>query len=638
MTVLLALAGFVLCCFVVMRRKWMLLTGLGIFLFGCAIYAWPQLFECRTGGSGFLGSFSKSLSAFYPSRGGFERGFEPSSWYWLFHSLAIFYVTALLVALFGGELVHRLFLFFRRLLGRPVNVFWGYSEEAKTIAKGIDDGKGSVVFVMPESKRLWLGLNDEDDIHAVAKAGWRWITGKSSARRGLARARRHFFMGGDGHQNVADAEALIRSCDGRGRIMLYVRIAATADDDVLYKWADKWNMSKDKNVEVVIVREESLVSRRFLIDNPMWQCRGIEIDARNATVDGDFKVLLLGFGSQGKMLLNDMICDSQFLTSNGTPARFMAHVFDRDCAAFGAYEEICGEAVRRYNIAFDGLDVGSARFWRRFSDEMAKEPYNRVVVCLRDDRENIRIANDIARVFRELGLDPSNTVFARVRDSLVDAYIRSTFLGNESERRFTSFGAMSDTYSFANIVTRKWEKGAIWLNGDWGLPPGAQHDEAEDAARWKKASFFNKESSRASFLFQRNLLRLIGYRVDETSDDNNCFNDKEPMNHLDILAEDEHLRWMAYHFVRGVKVWSPTPQEIEEKVTRTGKAARHNAIADINAHADLVDYAALPGVDALFDPINERHGYRKDKDTQEKDKGFIRSEAMRRSGLGIRRI
>ena len=110
------------------------------------------------------------------------------------------------------------------------------------------------------------------------------------------------------------------------------------------------------------------------------------------------------------------------------------------------------------------------------------------------------------------------------------------------------------------------------------------------------------------------------------------------MNHLDILAEDEHLRWMAYHFVRGVKTWSPTPQEIEEKLARTGKAVKHNAIADINAHADLVDYDALPGVDALFDPINERYGYKKDKDTQEKDKGFIRSEAMRRSGLGIRRI
>ena len=139
-----------------------------------------------------MGSFSKSLSAFYPSRGGFEEGFEASSWYWAFHALAIFYITVLLVALFGREMLNRLSIVVRMLRKHPLNVFWGYGEEAKTIAQGISDGKDSVVFVMPESKRLWTGLNDEDDIHAVAKAGWKWITGKSSARRSLIRAKRHF--------------------------------------------------------------------------------------------------------------------------------------------------------------------------------------------------------------------------------------------------------------------------------------------------------------------------------------------------------------------------------------------------------------------------------------------------------------
>ena len=91
MAVLFALAGVVLCCFVVMRRKWMIVTGIAIFALGFAIYASPHFFGCRSGGSGFLGAFSKSLSAFYPSRGGFEDAFEASSWYWAFHALAIFF-------------------------------------------------------------------------------------------------------------------------------------------------------------------------------------------------------------------------------------------------------------------------------------------------------------------------------------------------------------------------------------------------------------------------------------------------------------------------------------------------------------------------------------------------------------------
>ena len=110
------------------------------------------------------------------------------------------------------------------------------------------------------------------------------------------------------------------------------------------------------------------------------------------------------------------------------------------------------------------------------------------------------------------------------------------------------------------------------------------------------------------------------------------------MNHLDVLAEDEHLRWMAFHLVRGIKAWRPSDEEIENRIANTGKRAVHNAIDELNAHADLVEYSELPGVDSQFDSINARHGFVKIKGSQEKDKGLIRSEAMRQSGLGIEKI
>ena len=666
-------------CFALKKHLLMLAIGVGIFILGCYVY-WKQpmcpqptsvppalpsatngvddatcssgedcaktnAVQCAEDGGGLLvrlmSASSKSLSAFYPSRGEYEDDdYGQSSWYWLFHVLVILYVSFILVALVGAEFLNRVRIGIRRYVGGffglHINVFWGYSDEAKTIAGGVDEGKGSVVFVMPE-KRLWTSLSDDNDVHEIAKSGWKWILGRAGEITWLSSARRHFFMGGDGHRNVADAEALIRSYKGRSGITVYVRIGATADDNVLYKWADKWNRDADKSVEVVIVREESLVSRRFLLDNPMLSCPRIGIDTTTATVSGDFKVLLIGFGAQGKMLLNDMICDSQYLTSDGIPVHFEAHVFDRNISAYGGYEELRREAVSRYNIKFDNREVGSAPFWRFVREEMVKRPYNRVVVCVRDDRENIGIANDLARMYRGMHMSSDGIVFARVRDTLIDAYIESTFGREASKRAFTPFGAMGDTYSFANIVTRKWEKGAVWLNGDWGMEANARHDDKKDTAAWKSASFFNKESSRASFFHQRNLLRLIGYHVDEANDDNTCFNDNDPKNHLDVLAEDEHMRWMAFHFVRGINVWSPTAEEIEEVANRTGREVKHNMIDELNAHADLVPYADLPKVDACFDPINERHGHKRGKATQEKDKGFVRSEAMRRSGLGIRK-
>ena len=326
------------------------------------------------------------------------------------------------------------------------------------------------------------------------------------------------------------------------------------------------------------------------------------------------------------------------MTANKTSVPFEAHVFDRNASSYGAYEGMCREVVSRYNVNFVNIEVGTAGFWSRFKDEMALRPYNRVVVCLHDDRENISIASDIARICREMRISPMGVVFARVRDSRIGSCVESTFRCDESRRAFTPFGSMKETYSFGNIVTRKWERGALWLNGDYSKRPGEPHDADLDAELWRKTPSFSKESSRASFFHQRNLLRLIGYRVDETRDGNECFRDDDSKNHLDVLAENEHMRWMAFHFVRGVKVWNPTDLEIEERIRKTGKAAVHNAIADINSHADLVDYSELPDVDAKFAAVNERFGFFRSKATQEKDKVFVRSEAMRQSGLGIRKL
>ena len=619
------------------HRYVMILAGLFLLMAGCAIYSEK---------GSLLAPVCNALSTFFPSRGDFgplspSGGVGGSSQlYYAFHFAAMIYVLSVLLAFFGISLVNRLFVACRVLFRRPVSVFWDCPGEARRLAGSVpSDERGGVVFALQEKWKPWMRMQDDGAVHVLSGIGWKWVYDDPGQCRMLLRAERHFFLNPNGHDNVACAESLVKRIQGNARkCTLYVRVDATADDDVVYKWADRWNRDETRNVEIVVVRENALVSRRFLARHPMLQCPRIGIDTRNATVSGDFKVLVLGFGSQGRTLLNDMVCDAQYLSSDGSRVPFTAHVFDHDPASYGTYEVACREAVSRYHIKFESVEIGSSEFWRRFQAEISPASYNRIVVCLRDDRENISIASDIARIYKEMRIPSNGVVFARVRNSLISAGVDSAFGHDESMQAFTPFGSMDGTYSFDNIVTRKWEKGAVWLNGDYNKKPDEPHDASLDAILWKETSSFNKESSRASFFHQRNLLRLIGYRVDETGDSNDCFKDDDPKNHLEILAEDEHMRWMAFHFVRGVKVWSPSEREIEERIVATGKAARHNAITEINAHADLVDYPELPAVDGRFDPVNARHGYFSTKDTQEKDKGFVRSEAMRQSGLGIKKV
>lgn len=622
---------------IAVRRKFvMMLVGMFLLIAGCALhYKQGALFApvCNAISSFFLSRGDYGWVASSDMKGGY------SQLYYAFHIAVIIYALSVLLAFLGIGIVNRLFVVSRVLFRRPINVFWGCSDEDRCLAASIgSDEIGSVVFALREIRKFWMRMQDDEDVHELTRMGWKWVYDDPERCRMLFHAERHFFLNPDGHENIACAEALIKRIDGNaGKVTLYVRVDTAADDDVIYKWADRWNGDEGKNIEIVFVREDALVSRMFLIRHPMLLCPEVGIDTTNATVTGGFKVLILGFGSQGETLLNDMICDSQYLSSGGGVVPFEAHVFDRNPSSYGRYEEICREAVSRYHIKFEKMEIGSGEFWRRVRSELSRGAYNRVIICLRDDMENISIANDIARMYREMRVSPSGVIFARVRNSPVCASVDSTFGHDENRCTFTPFGSIYETYSFANIVMRKWEKGAVWLNGDYSMNPGEPHDASQDAALWKKTSSFNKESSRASFFHQRNLLRLIGYRVDETSDRNDCFNDSDPQNHLEVLAEDEHMRWMAFHFVRGVKVWSPSEQEIEDRIVKTGKAAAHNVIADFNAHADLVDYSELPAVDGKFDAINERHGYVRDKDTQDKDKGFIRSEAMRQSGLGIKK-
>lgn len=69
-----------LLCFAMKRRTLMALMGVLLFLFGVGIYMRTPI-PTPTAAStvscdGWLGAFSKSLSAFYPSRGEYEGGFS----------------------------------------------------------------------------------------------------------------------------------------------------------------------------------------------------------------------------------------------------------------------------------------------------------------------------------------------------------------------------------------------------------------------------------------------------------------------------------------------------------------------------------------------------------------------------------
>jgi hypothetical protein len=368
----------------------------------------------------------------------------------------------------------------------------------------------------------------------------------------------------------------------------------------------------------------------------MLECPGIAKDTDNAVAIGAFRILLLGFGAQGEALMDDMICDAQCLDASGKAVPVKVDVFDKSAASFGWFKANCPSACSRYGIEFFRRNVRSAEFWKELKTRIAKDAhYNRVVVCTRDDRTNIGFAKDIAKLYREIGVKSKEIVFARVRSKDVNDYLSRIIEDGGDDAPFTPFGRMTDTYSSDVVVVDKWDCGAMWLNWKWSKQEERTREEV-----WRETPFFDRESSRASFFGLRKLLRLMGYMVDDKNVAMQYGGRAELTDRkLETLAETEHLRWMAFHLVRGIKAWSLNAAPLPTKRPGgTQPEVKANRRKDINAHAALVEFAELPEVDDWLWEANGRRGMK--GNLQQIDREFVLSivPAIKEAGFGIVKI
>ena len=652
----------------VTSRRTMIYVGLSLILFGCLGYSDGESWF----GNPFM-SVCNAFQAFFPSRGEYndvtvvtDQSLLRGCTYWIFQYAVLVYSLSIVVAFFGIEFVNTMAVKRRIRNRRSVNVFWDFSNEARWLAEKIissdkdavkttpEDTRNSIVFALRESKRSWLRAQDTEAVQILAKEGWKWLYGAPGKAVFLNGARRHFFLGSNGHENVAGANALAQSYKGRNPIQVYVRVDSAADDNVLYAWADKLN-KEVQNVEVIVVREEAIVSCRFLREHPMLDCPGIQIcyEGSTAVVDGRFRLLIIGFGNQGERLMSDSICDAQFLGRDGKRVPIEVKVVDKDDASFGWFKGNCRSACENYGIRFTKLDAETGVFWDWLR---AEERFSRIIVCTKDDRLNISIAHDISKLYKVEHADrwqsykkPGQAiVYARVRDALISQYVNATY--DDDVAPFMTFGSMEDIYNRA-LVENKWWKAAIWVNGLYNN--AKDQDEADE--KWRGAKSFDRESSFASAFHQRNLLRLAGYEI---VDKRNCGIAVDALTGRDwdsVLGDMkrncwgsfgriEHLRWMAFHFVRGVECWRPQRSELEELavVGGTKRKVKPNMLLKSDeryVHAALREYDELPQVDALFKSVNQANGQQPDAPLQDKDTDLTYGfNALRKAGFSVGKV
>ena len=145
--------------FSLLKRMGVVCIGLIIFFFGCWVYLADgngtimrdcDNYSCQTNRSTCacvlnvtqkvedsvnlsLGSISRSISSFWPSRGGYEPEYSHSLKYWLFHLLTLIYISVIIIAELGLGVVNKLVAKFRllrwRKSGKKTNVFWDFCND-----------------------------------------------------------------------------------------------------------------------------------------------------------------------------------------------------------------------------------------------------------------------------------------------------------------------------------------------------------------------------------------------------------------------------------------------------------------------------------------------------------------------------
>lgn len=613
-----------------------------LFLWGCVAYFFHPVDRHRVRDVTMeerirvrsIESPNRVVAAFFPSRGGFELIGESSSavHYFAFHTVVVFFITCLMFSFFGRGIVNKALAIFAR---RRLDVFWGVSEQALLLAESImkETHDHEVLFRLPMSLR-----GDRDKLlevtHSIEDIGCLWelsdfrIDNKNGfAKWCLLIGSRHFFMLGSGHENVAQASRLTSVLPEKDDDkeedcvkVFYVRVESSLDQRVYLNWCE----TVGKKVEPIVVNEAILTATDFIERFSRLQHPGTVIE--NAVVKNEYSVAIIGFGKTGQAVFDVIACNGQFPMKHGSDATGLSvSIYDHNRDVLDSYAANHAGISGEFKVEYKNVDS------KNLPVEEMVALFDQVVLCLPNDEDNIVVAERFKKEIDRV-LAKNVQLVARIKDS-----DRNRYWGTNIHR----FGELRKLYVWDKWNASPIDAMSMELHAWW-----AKADNPRKA--WKSATHSNRMSTRASARCEINMLRLLGYDIAPIADMiPDRVDEKEVQKaierHIDHLARVEHLRWNAYHVMRGYLPWDLKDPDIMSLEAKDREAKQ---LARFGKHADIVPFDALPEVDyKIACAVDERNrtvpldafvgdktvdlynweGIQKNKDcTQRKDYPFCR--------------
>ena len=569
-----------------------------------------------------------SLAAFFPSRGGYEINHDGSFdknhldktallLYISFHAFVYIFASYFLISLWGYRTINRLRFWLTR--DEEKNVFWCITPEPKMLhlAKDIisaSDGINSsqIVFSVDEQaiddpKKYFQEMNFQKFSLKLRKPG--------QIHEKCLRAAKHFFLSEDYDWNIDMAQALLNKRENINTpTKIYIKISNDARKKYYLRWADQY--SNKNNVEVIFIDECALIAGKFIQSHHLLKDMKSKINHAGAVVDKEdgFNILLIGFGGLGREILCQLVCDSRFLSPDGTILNFHADIIDSDSNKLSLFRKqfasMCDNTELRLKFDFHKLCAGSGEFYEFLEKNLLSrgKNYDRIIIALGNAALNIETAAEIEDIIRKNinlpGYNPAAELLKwKEKIFLISPEINSAFLNkiqmdtqqNASHNLFTLIGADNEIYNFADIINEKMFIIAKLLNYrynkakkdiDWQkINTPAVRKEIE--GYWCKANMYNRQSSYAAALGLENIRLLLDCR-NWTAEEFRS-KAKKAIAVKERLCEIEHLRWWAFMLGQGYITWQ-NPSQLK-KAKQVDLYMRH---------ATMIPYDKLPEMDKIF--------------------------------------
>lgn len=613
----------------VKRTTLIVLSFFMLFVYGLTVYQGMnetvEYHDNQSRTTTIIAPINNTLSIFFPSRGAYseEDHSEIDASYQVLQLLSYFFFALLAFSFFGKKILNRSGCLLIRY--RHKNLFWGYGDNGRTLAIDILNTSvdGQALFVLSNKLRddqeqdNWI-FDQIDNMGAVAL--YADYDNVSISKRSFS-GYRHFFLTEDQDFNVRMAlhvlDQLVANTP-KEKTHLYIR---TEQEYIDQFFEAKFKAEElRKHIEIHIYNHSALTARQFVSDFPALEHKSLTVDTVDCQVQGRFHVLLLGFGWTGFELLKKMVCDVQF-----KQIEFSFTVIDRDYEGkHGRYKYLLEDAFKSYNIEINPLfqggkpaQVNGEQFYDWLNEDARIKNFDRIIVALGDDELNVNTALQIHRFrvnYQEVNGE-FEPIFAHVRNFDQYKYYQNP------ESSITLFGGQVEINSSRVVINQEMDRVAkmvhyVYSKYDVPLFVESEFDAIANnwtliEEQWAKASLFNQDSCRAVAMNIDNMIRLCGGEQEFRR------RIQEP-RYLELLAELEHLRWSAFHFMNGIREWKMC------EVTNSNGKLRFGTI--LAKHICLVPYSELEAASATVNAA------RKPNDTQEdykeSDRRIVRHFAL----------